>query len=79
MAFGPANGDTLRCPLFYAVYKTRLKNVDDVTVDNHSYVKGSTIGRPTKNRGLQRFQARQRAHINAPQAFASCMHYIQTI
>jgi hypothetical protein len=52
MAFGPANGDTLRCPLFYAVYKTRLKNVDDVTVDNHSYVKGSTIGRPTKNGGL---------------------------
>ena len=52
MAFGPENEDTLRCPLFYAVYKTQLKNVDDVTVDNHSYVKGGTIGRPTKNGGL---------------------------
>jgi hypothetical protein len=76
MAFGPADRDTLRSPLFYAVDETRLKNVDHVTVGDHSYVSGNTIGRPTKNRGLQRFQARQRAHINAAQAFASCTHNI---
>jgi hypothetical protein len=47
-----------------------------MTINDHNYVKDGTIGRPVKHRVLQRFQARQLAHIEAPEEFASRMHYI---
>jgi hypothetical protein len=78
MAFGPLDSDTLRCPFFYASDETLLKDAEDMAIGSHDYVKGGTIGRPMKNCGLERLQARQLSHIDASETFTSCMHYINT-